>query len=125
MLSARTIFDRDGLEIADGACRRGRGRGTAEEAQPGRHGISFVRRGCFVRSAGGSEELLDPSTVFFVNPGDEHRYDHPHHGGDDCTALLLDPELVASIWGADPVLPSRPFHSSAQMDLDHRLLLAA
>lgn len=125
MLSTRTVFDRDGIEIADVTCRHGRGRGAAEEAPPGRHGVSFVRRGCFVRSAGGGEELLDPSTVFFVNPEDEQRYDHPHDGGDDCTALLLEPNVVASIWGGDPTLPSEPFHSSPRLDLDHRLLLAS
>jgi AraC-like DNA-binding protein len=94
MLSARTIFRRDGLEIADVACRHGRGRGTSELAA--KHSVGFVRRGCFVRSAGGAEALLDPSTVFFVNPGEEQRYDHPHSGGDDCTILLLASALECS-----------------------------
>ncbi len=123
MLSARTILAQDGLEIADVACRHERGRGNAEETT-GRHSVGFVRRGCFIRSGAGGEELLDPSTIFFVNPGEEQRYDHPHSGGDDCTAFLLDPGLVASIWGGDPTLPSRPLHASPQLDLEQRLLLA-
>jgi AraC-like DNA-binding protein len=122
VLQARRIFYREGVEIADVACRHGRGRGVAEEAHG--YGIGFVRRGCFVRCADGAERLLDPSTVFFVNPGDEQRYDHPHGGGDDCTALSLGPALLATIWGGDPALPSEPIHSSPQLDLEHRLLLA-
>jgi AraC-like DNA-binding protein len=122
MLGTRTILEQDGLEIADVACRHGRGRGAAEEAE--RHSIAFVRRGCFIRSGAGGEELLDPSTIFFVNPGEEQRYDHPHSGGDDCTAFLLDANLAASIWGGDPILPSMPVHGSSELDLVHRMLLA-
>ncbi len=88
------------------------------------HGIGFVRRGCFLRSGENGEALLDPSTVFFVNPGDEQRYDHPHAGGDDCTAFSLDPEIVALLWGGDPMLPAEPLHISSRLDLEHRLLLA-
>ncbi|HEY0390400.1 MAG TPA: helix-turn-helix transcriptional regulator [Solirubrobacterales bacterium] len=70
------------------------------------------------------DELLDPSSVFFVNPGEEQRYDHPHAGGDDCTAFLIQPELLASLWGGDPTLPLASLDSSPQLDLEHRLLLA-
>jgi len=122
MLHARTVFDRDGLAVADVACRHGRGRGTAEEAHG--HAIVFVRRGCFVRNVEGAEALLDPSAAYCVNPGEEQRYDHPHFGGDDCTALFLTPDLVASLWGGDPTLPSKPLMSSPQLDLAQRLLLA-
>lgn len=122
MLSTRTIFDRDGMRIADIACRHGRGRGAAEETA--QHGIGFVRRGCFARSVEGERSLLDPSSVFFVNPAREQRYDHPHDGGDDCTAFLLSAELVASLWGGDPTLPTVPLHSPPALDLAQRLLLA-
>jgi AraC-like DNA-binding protein len=122
MLSARTVLRRDGIEIADVACRHQRGRGSAEETA--RPSVGFVRRGCFKRARHGGEDLLDPSSAFFVNPGEEHRYDHPHEGGDDCTAFLLDADLVASIWGGDPRLPSAPIQVPSALDLDHRLLLA-
>jgi AraC-like DNA-binding protein len=122
MLSMRTAFDRDGIEIADVTCRHGCGRGTAEEAEG--HTLVFVRRGVFVRSAEGVETLLDPTAMYCMNAGEEQRYDHPGHGGDDCTALLLEPTLMASLWGGDPTLPSGSLASSPEIDLEHRLLLA-
>jgi AraC-like DNA-binding protein len=122
MLSTRTVFAYDGLQIADIACRHGRGQGVAEAATG--YGIGFVRRGCFARSAEGTQALLDPSSVFFVNSNEEQRYDHPHTGGDDCTAFLLDAELLASLWGGDPQLPVGAADNSPELDLAHRLLLA-
>jgi AraC-like DNA-binding protein len=122
MLSTRTVFERDGLRIADIACRHGRGNGTAEEATG--YGVGFVRRGCFARSAEGTRALLDPSSIFFVNLSAEQRYDHPHTGGDDCTAFLLDAELLASLWGGDPRLPAGAAQSPPGLDLAHRQLLA-
>jgi AraC-like DNA-binding protein len=122
VLNVRSIVKRHGLEVSDIACRHERGRGTPEGAEG--HTVAFVRRGCFVRSGAGGEELLNPSSVFFVNPGEEQRYDHPHTGGDDCTAFLVQPELLASLWGGEPTLPSESFDSSPQLDLEHRLLLA-
>jgi AraC-like DNA-binding protein len=46
-------------------------------------------------------------------------------GGDDCTVLFLSPEVVASLEGGEPSLPSRPLAVSPELDLEHRLLLAA
>jgi AraC-like DNA-binding protein len=124
MLSARTLLCRDGIEIADVACRHGRGRGVPGE-QSGRHVVVFVRRGCFVRSANSVESLLDPTFAYCMNPGEEQRYDHPHAQGDDCTSLFIDPEVLASLWGGDPRLPLQPLPVSPQLDLAHRLLLGA
>ncbi|HTA13763.1 MAG TPA: helix-turn-helix transcriptional regulator [Solirubrobacteraceae bacterium] len=124
MLSAHTFLSRDGLEIADVACRHGRGRGRSDE-QTGGHALVFVRRGCFVRSINGVETLLDATLAYCMNPGEEQRYDHPHDQGDDCTSLSIDPDLAASLWGGDPSLPSKPLPSSPEIDLEHRLLLGA
>jgi AraC-like DNA-binding protein len=124
MLSARRLLISDGVEIADVACRHARGRGHAAEPTPG-HALIFVRRGCFIRIAEGAETLLDPTVAYCMNPGEEARYDHPHAYGDDCTSLSLNDELVASFWGGDPALPSGPLPTSPEIDLQHRLLLAA
>jgi AraC-like DNA-binding protein len=121
VLTAETVLSLEGLEIADICCRHGPGRGAPEESQ--RHAISFVRRGCFVRAGDSGEALLDPSAAFFVNPGCEQRYDHPHEGGDDCTAFMLEPELLASLWGGEPHLPQGPLHVPTRLDAAHRLLL--
>lgn len=124
MLRARTLFLGGGLELADVACSHGRGQGHTDE-QSGGHALVFVRRGCFVRCADGVESLLDPTVAYCMNPGEEQRFDHPHDRGDDCTLLTLDADLAASVWGGDPVLPSRPLAISSGIDLEHRLLLSA
>lgn len=124
MLHARRVLDRDGITIADIACRHARGRGH-DGAHEGRHTLVFVRCGCFMRSANGVETVLDPTLAYGLNPGEEERYDHPHDHGDDCTALVLDAGLVASLWGGEPTLPAGPLPTSPRMDLEHRLLLAA
>jgi AraC-like DNA-binding protein len=123
MLRARMLLDRDGVTVADVACRHQAGPGRESE-QATAHVIVFVRRGCFVRRADGSEILLDPTVAYCLNPGQELRYDHPHPHGDDCTAVNLDNQLVAAIWGGDPVLPSHPIPTPPEIDLEHRQLVA-
>ncbi len=124
MVSARTIFARDGVRLDDVACHHGRGRGLLEETRKV-HGIVFVRRGCFLRSADGAESVVDPTVAYCMNPGVEERFDHPHEDGDDCTSLLLEPGLAASLWGGEHGLPAGAVPTAPQVDLEHRLLLAA
>ena len=124
MLRARTLISRDGFELVDVACRHAAGPGPEAELSVA-HAIVFVRRGCFVRSADGQDALLDPTVAYCMNPGQEQRYDHPHTGGDDCTALFLAPAVIASVGGGDPTLPSGPLHTTSRIDLTHRLLLGA
>jgi AraC-like DNA-binding protein len=123
VLSARTLLDRDGVRLADIACRHETGRGHGAEPACA-HGLVFVRRGCFLRTADGAEALLDPTVAYATNPGEEERYDHPQAHGDDCTSLHLSADLVASLWG-EPALPARTLPAPAAIDLEHRLLLAA
>ena len=124
VVTAHSVFRRDGVRLDDVACRHGRGRGRLE-ATRAIHGIVFVRRGCFVRSADGAEDVVDPTVAYYMNPGVEERFDHPHTEGDDCTALLLDHDVVASLWGGEPGFPSGPVRTAPDVDLEHRMLLAA
>jgi AraC-like DNA-binding protein len=124
MLRAHTVLAREGVAVADVACRHAAGRGDESELTD-QHGIVFVRRGCFVRAADGVETLLDATGAYCMNPGAEVRFDHPHDDGDDCTALFLSPAMASSLWGGDPQLPARALRTSARVDLEHRLLLAA
>lgn len=124
MLLAQRILTRDWVTIEDVACHHKAGRGQAEQ-NDGDHKLILVRRGCFAREVDGVLCVLDPTTGYFMNPGDEHRIDHPLPNGDDCTALKLAPELVAAMWGGDTTLPTGPVNTTPQLDLEHRLLLAA
>jgi AraC-like DNA-binding protein len=123
VLTVRQAFARDGLSLADVACRHDRGRGEAEPAHA--RMLVMVRRGCFVRHADGVESVLDPTVAYCVNPGEEHRYDHPHDDGDDCTAIGVDSALAASFRGGEPDLPPAGVPVSPAVDLAHRALLAA
>jgi AraC-like DNA-binding protein len=123
VLSTRPLLDHGGVTLTDVVCRLPPGRGHAHEA--GHHAIVLVRRGCFVRTADAVSAVLDPTRAYCINPGQEQRYDHPHAGGDDCTSVRLEPGLLASAWGGDPVLPPGPVPSSPQVDMEHRLLVAA
>jgi AraC-like DNA-binding protein len=124
VLHARRLLRRDGVTLADVACRHEPGRGSDGE-YGGHHALVFVRRGCFVRTADGVDAVLDPTVAYCLNPGDEERYDHPHADGDDCTSVHLDAELVASLWGGEAALPQGPLRTSPAIDFEHRLLLAA
>ncbi len=115
MLARRTLLDRDGLTIDDVACRHRAGR--ARESEPTRgYALVFVRRGCFVRRADGSTELLDPTVAYCMTPGHEQRYDHPGDGGDDCTTIALDVPTVATLWGGEPGLPADPLPVPPRLD---------
>jgi AraC-like DNA-binding protein len=124
VLSARHIVSRDGITVADVACRHEAGRGAATE-RIGRHSVVFVRRGRFTRTADGVEALLDPTVAYCTSPGEEERFDHPDQHGDDCTALHFDPGLVAALWGGDAAFPSGALPTPPGLDLEHRMLLAA
>jgi AraC-like DNA-binding protein len=122
MLTSDRLLERDGVAVVDVACRQDHGRGRTVEATRG-HALVFVRRGCFMRSADGVEHVLEPTVAYCCNPGQEERFDHPHHDGDDCTGLGLSSDLVDALAGER--LPSGPIPVSPALDLGHRLLLAA
>jgi AraC-like DNA-binding protein len=124
MLSRRIVLESDGVAIEDFVCRQPGGRGATVETTA-RHALVFVRRGCFTRSVDGVESLLDPTLAYCMNPGEEERFDHPRtHHGDDCTTIVVEPGLVASLCSGEERLPSGPFPVPPPLDLAHRLVLA-
>jgi AraC-like DNA-binding protein len=122
VLTVRPVFLGEGVSLADVTCRHDRGRGQVEPATD--RMLVLVRRGCFARSANGRVNVLDPTTACFVNPGEEQRYDHPHHDGDDCTAIGVDTTLASTVHGGEPDLPVGAVPISPALDLAHRNLLA-
>jgi AraC-like DNA-binding protein len=123
VLNFATVFRGDGIEIADVVCTHRAGRGQAEWTE-GRS-LVFVRRGSFSRRVEGHEATLDPTLAYAINSGEEHCYDHHNDEGDVCTALYVPDELVAQLWGGSTELPRGPLPVPPEVDLEHRLVLAA
>lgn len=70
--------------------------------------VSFVRRGTFSCHCRGRVHELVPGSVLLGRPGEEYRCTHEHHhGGDECIAVHLTPELV------DELAPRGAWHSGA------------
>jgi AraC-like DNA-binding protein len=123
VLTADTVFRHESLEIQDVRCRHAPGRGQVE-FHDGRPALVLVRRGCFSRRADGAEATLDPTLAYCINAGVEHRYDHAQTDGDDCTAIFFDEQLIGSIWGGEPRLPSMTVPTPPRLDFEHRALFA-
>ena len=124
MLRKRSLLVDLGLRIEDVRCASHRTGWSAPEPSTG-YSVVFVRSGCFRRRVAGRESLLDPAVVYFERPGQEQQVAHPNEGGDSCTAFALAPETVAQLWGGEPELPAAPLFTDAELDLGHRLLVAA
>jgi AraC-like DNA-binding protein len=123
VLDVRTILRRDGVAIADVACRHGPGAGEVEQ-WTGEHALVLVRRGCFVHVDERGRKVLDPNHAYFVSPGAEQRYDHPHEHGDDCTTIELGAELLSALPASHDRLPAGALPVEGAIDVEHRLLLA-
>lgn len=124
MLAFDRLAAQDGVTVDDVVCGCGRGEATETEVS-GWHALVLVRRGCFRRTADGRRELLDPTVGYWMTPGQEQRYDHPHDGGDACTAIGLSLQLAASLWGGEPGPPGGLVRVPPALDVAHRRLLAA
>jgi AraC-like DNA-binding protein len=124
LLAKKPLADGGDFVLETVECRCGTTGWSPPEAVA-RHGIVFVRRGCFHRRLNGAEFFVDPTVVYFERPDDEQQIAHPAGGGDSCTALYLSDELLAAIRGGEPGLPEEPLATDAATDLRQRLLLAA
>ena len=121
----KTVLARTGeLELRDVRCQSHRSSWSPPE-ETAAFAVVFVRRGCFRRRVRGIESVVDSAVAYFARPGEEQQIAHPCEGGDACTAIGLTDDLLATMWGGEPGLPDRPAFTTARLDLEHRLLVAA
>jgi AraC-like DNA-binding protein len=116
----------DGFTVSDVRCPLGRS-GFGGPEQTGCHVLGVVRRGAFVRRVEGQDVLLDCSTGYLAAPDEVARFAHPVDGGDECTAVRLQPGLLAALAGGDPQvsLPAVPMDAASELAMRRVLALAA
>jgi AraC-like DNA-binding protein len=102
-LRSTPLFRSDLVAIHDVACRPNCHRCGGVECSH-TASITFVRRGVFVRHRARREELADPTRVVFFRPDDPYRVSHPIEGGDDCTAIRFDPDVLREALAAHDLL---------------------
>jgi len=94
----------------DVRCRAPRsGYGGPELAGTGQ--IILPRRGVFILQRGTASVVVDTTTAILLGANDEYRVSHPASCGDDCTVLVVSPELleesVGSVAGRSASLQAR------------------
>jgi AraC-like DNA-binding protein len=97
-LSVRTLFAAARFEVHDVRCCAARGGWSAPERSGG-HTLVLPRHGVYRRRVDGREDVVDAMSGYLTRPGDVQQIAHPSSCGDQCTAVDLAPELVASVWG--------------------------
>ncbi len=123
VLHIRPLFEQDGVAVCDVACSHEPRRGQLSE-HASLAALVFVRRGCFTRTVNGVSTVLDSTTAYTMNPGDEQRFDHPHSAGDDCTFVTFSPALVDHLTGGGQSFLPEPVATTGKVDLGQRKLLA-
>ena len=91
----------DGFRVSDVRCAGGPAEFDAPEVERG-HLLVAARRGAFLRREGPTEALVDGTVAYLSAPGLVEQFAHPVPGGDVCTAIALDPGLLASLASGDP-----------------------
>src|SRR5439155_21700666 len=61
--------------------------------------LVLPRRGVFVVERGGQPLAVDTTTALVLGAGEEYRVSHPGVGGDDCTVMVLPPDLLEEAVG--------------------------
>ena len=119
LLAAGDGFDVNAVRCADAR------RGYDLPEQTTGHALVFVRRGAFVRRAGGREVLLDSTVAYLSAPGDEQQCAHPVGAGDTCVVIGLSPALAASLTGGQPCgLPAVPMDAASEFAIRRMASLA-
>src|SRR5947208_16921993 len=81
------------IEVYDVVCRAPRsGSGALELTTVPQ--IALARRGVFIVYARGDPVVVDTNTALVFGLDEEYRVSHPTDGGDECTVLVLPPDLL-------------------------------
>ena len=86
-------------------------------------GLSFVRRGVFVRHRRRIEDVVDSTTAYFEQPDLEAEISHPLPVPGTTTVIILSPQVMARYAG-DISMPDRPIPVTPDVQLAHAALLA-
>lgn len=86
------------VEVHSLCCTAGRSSASIVRGGEAPH-LCLVRRGCFHYHFGGQTYLADSSRALIHDDGAEYRTSHPCDGGDDCTIILMSPELMQEAFG--------------------------
>jgi len=92
-------YDSSYLHISDVHCRAHRS-GTGEEEIVDSPRLIFPRRGVFTCHTGHEMLVADSNSVLLFNGGDTYRVSHPSDAGDDCSVLVLPPEVFSEAFRA-------------------------
>ena len=70
-------------------------------------------RGVFVVQCDGGRVVVDATTAIIIDAGQEYSVSHPTDGGDDCTVLVLPPELREESFSVSAGRSSSPMARSS------------
>lgn len=118
MSHVASLYSSPLLEVRDSLCTRGKsGRGGLSGGD--RSHVALVRRGCFEYHLGSNTYFADACKAFIYDEGAEYHTSHPCDGGDDCTIVELDDDLMAEIFGARRKHERIEFALSPAVQLSH------
>jgi AraC-like DNA-binding protein len=107
-LHFRPLFRGPTVSVTDVRCRPGDCACGPEEYSD-RTTVVFPRAGAFVRHVHRQSLLANCNHVLFFRAGETYRVSHPVPGGDDCTSLAFDRDMLADAVGRfDPSARDRP-----------------
>jgi AraC family transcriptional regulator len=118
MSHVASLYSSPLLEVRDSLCTRGKSGRGGPSGGGGSH-VALVRRGCFEYHLGSHTYFADACKAFIYDEGAEYHTSHPCDGGDDCTIIELDDDLMAEIFGARRRHERIEFNLSAAAQLSH------
>jgi AraC-like DNA-binding protein len=118
MAHVHTLFASPLVQVKDSLCTSGRsGRGGPSGGDVTH--VALVRRGCFEYHLGSRSYFADSCRAFIYDEGAEYRTSHPCDGGDDCTMIEVDDDLMTEMFGPRRKHENIEFAMSARGQLSH------